>query len=463
MTQLLDLPTELVTQIIAHLSGRTNDLCNLCLVSLIMKSITEPILYYLYSYEMFKQAYSFRPFLRTIIRRPELAAHVRVAKIRVWNTPQDVDLFMNEPDPHLPADLRLFIEAGNAGDVPLSTEPAWFGSITRGVEDAEVMLLVSRLPKLQELHLRLPPSSRNRWTFVINEAKKALSREPAMFKSFKRLCVENGAGEGGFQLIRMTPFFRLPSLRTFEAYQCQDGPLTPLDFEKFAEKFRGSFSITSINIEWSSLSAEAVTAIITSCKMLRSFKYSHHYKVVSRLSTDQFSTLELVNALRAHRDTLEIMKLDLHSGWDPQMWLRLIEEEDDFRLGDIRDFTRLAVLDVEETALLTEDPSRQITNRPFVEAMPSSLEKLVVRSCSELILPHLQALATARKEYLQSLKRVEVTAIKEVVANVVTYNGKFWDEEDALSKAFKPDVEFKMKKKVDNGVWPCPLPSWRAS
>ena len=464
MARLLDLPTELITQIISNLSGRAHDLCCLSLVSWTVHTITEPILYGIYSHETLKQAYSFRPFLRTIVRYPKLASHVRLAKIRSWRTAQNVHSFLDEAVPPSGKDLHLFIEA--AKSVPLNAEAGWHELISRGTEDAEVMLLVSQLPNLQELHLALPPQSPLRWMFVVNEANKALRGEAAAFDSLKALCVENDANEGGFQLVTVAPFFKLPSLRTFQAYQCQDGSWTAEKYSAFAEKNIGKFCITSINIEWSMLSIEAVNALVRGCKALKSFKYSHHYKVGSRLSTEQFTTRELIRALENHCETLEHFRLDLHSGWDPQMWLRLMEEEDDFRLGDIRNFTKLVTLDVEQTALLTEDPKRQTNSRPFVEMMPSSLQMLTIRSCSDSIVPHMQNLSILCKDFLPQLKQVEITAIKEVVSNVITYNAKIWSERWTLTKAFSPSVDFRMKEKINtgaglNGFWPLPPPTWR--
>ncbi|OCL07136.1 hypothetical protein AOQ84DRAFT_223168 [Glonium stellatum] len=313
----------------------------------------------------------------------------------------------------------------------------------------------------------MPPSSPLRWMFIVSEANKALRGEAAAFCSLKTLCIENGACEGGFQLVTIAPFFKLPSLRTFQAYQCQDGSWIAENYNTFAEKNIGKFCITSINIEWSMLSIEAINALIRGCKALRSFQYSHHYKVGSRLSAEQFTTRELIRALGNHCKTLEYFRLDLHSGWDPQMWLRLIEEEDDFRLGDIRNFTKLATLDVEQTALLTEDPKKQISNRPFVEMMPSSLQSLTIRSCSDSIIPHIRDLSIWHKDFLPQLKQVEITAIKEVISDVVTYNAKIWSERRAFTGAFSPSVDFNVKEKFDtgaslNGFWPLPPPTWRS-
>jgi hypothetical protein len=425
--------------------------------------ITKATLYGTYSYELFQQAYSFRPFLRTILRDPQLSTYVRIGKLRVWRTAADVYSFLNEPDPPRREDLQLFVDAGRY--VSLNSEPDWYESIIRGVEDAEVMLLVSQLPNLQELHLAMPPSTRLRWHFVLNEAQKARNGVSAMYHSLRKLCVENGAGEGGFQVGTLAPFLALPSLRTFEAYQCQEGLWTAANFNNFAEQNQGTFGVTSINLEWSTLSIEAITAIITSCKALKIFKFSHHWKTASRLTHDQFTTSQLIEALSIHQDTLEHLKLDLHSGWDPQLWLPLLDEER-FRFGDLRQFHKLITLDAEQTALMTENPEAQLSSGHFGEILPASLETLIIRSCSDLVYPFISELAQAYNQILPRIKTLRLTATKELRAGFAVSNPRLWTQRNFLKGQFDPHVDFNIDEKPDNstglsGFRP-PPPSWRS-
>ncbi|KAF2488522.1 hypothetical protein BU16DRAFT_568397 [Lophium mytilinum] len=468
MPELLDLPNELVDQVVSNLSGHKTDLCNLSLVSRRVRNITKATLYGLYSYELFQQAYSFRPFLRTILRDPMLASYTRTAKIRVWRTAADIYSFLNEPDPPRREDLQLFVDAGRY--VSLNSEPDWYESIIRGVEDAEVMLLVSQLPNLRELHLAMPPSTRLRWHFVSNEAQKARHGLPAMYHSLTRLCVENGAGEGGFQVGTLAPFLGLPSLRIFEAYQCQsqNGLWTAANFNAFAEQNIAAFGITSINLEWSILSIEAITALITSCKALKSFKYTHHYRAAPRLSIDQFDARQLIKVLSRHCETLEHLELGLQSGWDPHRVQLLVHMlvAGNFRLGDLRPFRKLATLDCEQTAFMTTTPGLQSSSRPWTELLPTSLKKLVIRACDDDIVPCLSTLASSHKTDFPLLGKVQVTAPPRKVMSREAEANDVWYRKEHLEDKFGPDVDFKVEEwsgySVGLSGFIPPPPSWRS-
>lgn len=467
MAHLLDLPNELLDQIISQLRGRCADLCSLSLVSRRLYDLTKSTLYSIYSWKVFDENYSFRPFIRSILEDRQLATHVRVAKIREWQTDHAYSSMVETPAlaRRSREDLNLFLEAGRY--VPLKSEPDWHSSMTQVSEDAEVMLLLAQLANLQELHMAMPPTTRLRFQFVLSEAQKARRGVPAMYHSLRKLSVENGASDGGFQLGTLAPFLALPSLRVLELYRCKVGTWTIENFQDFGEANQGVFGITSINLEWSSLNVEAITALIRSCKALKSFSFSHFWGTDPIHGEDQFKTRELMEALGYHKDTLEHLRLDLHTGWDSRLWLALLQEED-FRYGDLRRFHKLTTLDAEESEFISRNPALQNSNGPMAAILTGCIETLIIRSCSDLICPYLLNLTSSYKNHLPRLKEIRITSIKErkTMMTELSFNSTLWNQQDYLKKLFGPDVAFEIKMKPDDkaggitGFHP-PVPSWR--
>ena len=78
------LPNELLLQIISF-SNTTDTLYNFCLCSRWFCSIAQPILYRNYDQHSDWEKSYYRPFLRTLIDRPDLASQVKSLLVYDWH------------------------------------------------------------------------------------------------------------------------------------------------------------------------------------------------------------------------------------------------------------------------------------------------------------------------------------------------------------------------------------------
>jgi hypothetical protein len=169
MISLDDLPNEILCQIMSYLEGRRKYqplLKSLCLASRRIRAVTEPVLYSYFNDGIQNERSPIlhfnsrcRSFLRSILKRPELAKYTRRAIVGPWYT------FRNDSPNWFDTsaeDLALFHSAASRFGLDKSQE--WLRQLAKAsTEEAELYLLICSLQSLESLTLNIPDRPASYW------------------------------------------------------------------------------------------------------------------------------------------------------------------------------------------------------------------------------------------------------------------------------------------------------------
>ncbi|KAF2135522.1 uncharacterized protein K452DRAFT_293161 [Aplosporella prunicola CBS 121167] len=432
MAGLSDLPLELVLWVFSYVDDIA-DLLNLSLVCKAVNIHVEPLVYRYYtnSDRDFTESgsRSMRAFFRTLAIRPELALHVKSVDFYPWHIKRD----FKEPEwdykpKRMPDQVfETYVNAAKKAQImdaaqdcyslrPMRQlnpwESFWFDDsdddsdghrrrshptrstpsvgdphdialarcLRQGIQEAEVIVLLSQLSRLEEMNLR-------GWPGGSLSMQKLFSRTPHGFSALKKLRVSGIDGELEFLLAELAPVLRLPSMRTLEAYcatdQDDDGRRKILAFEP------GSLSLTNIFLEFCAFSQHSIANLLKGCKALEKFTYITGGPSIGPY---QFTAPELREALLCQKGTLKYFYLDLSMEWS---YL------DDYGIiGSLTEFEKLEELTMDYGALRAHMSILDVwtggdeghtmhahLDQSLGEQLPRSLQRLNIIATSHIIVP----------------------------------------------------------------------------
>jgi hypothetical protein len=224
---LLDLPNEILVDVFRLIK----DPCALAQISLSchrLHEVVEPLLWHSFQgdghFEDFpRNPKDLKPFLLSILQRPELGSLVRVLKVA--NIQSSLAKVRSEDDLQKcdPND-RLLISNAVCQLSPPNPEK-WFSAIYTGVSEVYFALLLSKLPKLETLYLGISwdsmPSMPLFDTFARIAVTERNSAEPVYLRGLTRLDVDWGVDQDddSFELNEYKELLSLPSLKEFYGTQ----------------------------------------------------------------------------------------------------------------------------------------------------------------------------------------------------------------------------------------------------
>lgn len=243
--------------------------------------------------------------------------------------------------------------------------------------------------------------------------------ESRLYRSF--ILVGHYTNDFCFTLDCVSPFFRLPSLTTFQVHACGG-------MDEFHHPV-GVSSVTDIDLMCSILEAQEISLLIGVCKALRSFRFQYGCVTIWPDIEAEIEHLDLVaigTALRHHKHSLEVLRID---DMDNE-YIR--NSPPSGAIGSLKDFEKLVSLDLEQHYLLgpvevgsgrepeTSDSSgngAEPVNGQTINAnqqirlldlLPPSLEALVLRDCDVTIVPQLCDIYARGSRQLPNLKRIGI-------------------------------------------------------
>ena len=420
MAYLQNLSTELIVSILSHVSN-IRTLYNLSLVSKDLHILTESFLYQKYENtgrgpEDFRH---FLPFLRTIVRSPSLAQHVKCVALRGWETDEIVALRGYSDMRALQLceeDLQLYIDAIKRLKAP--EEAGWISAISESRdgfpseyrdEDAFVALLLSQLSNLEELQLsEVPYLSSRTWSVADLAGQKQCQssfNELHPLSNLRKLQVRSNDSKYGFNIEDIWPLLRLPSLRTFDALRCQWD-------ERVWERSPNNSLMHTIILEQCAFTAKALELLVAPCKALKVFRFSHGQLHANNITP--FTAKQAIEILQPHQSTIEDLKLDLDEEWE--VWPKQGWESyqiSDTMVNTLSNFQNLVSLEAGQQSLLgihylKLDTTSPESVRRLTEILPPSLEYLSLLFCDMRIEASLFELAIVRESKFPHLLTMRI-------------------------------------------------------
>ncbi|OCL13098.1 hypothetical protein AOQ84DRAFT_385636 [Glonium stellatum] len=377
-----DLPSELIIDILSQIK-RKRDLLNVSLTCKAFSKLAEPFIYRQYrNVHVLSEWISFRPFLRRIISRPDLAAHIKLVELRSWTTrlrgpyedeqmsQDDLSTFLvaaqqarlienivtpvvlNFPD----SDDEWDDEEDDAQDdfEGMTFDERFCTALDLAIEDVQVVLLLSLLPNVEEIILRYLPWDHLPWD--------CLAGTTHGFQCLRRLSIKINP-LASWQPARIAPVLCLPSLRVLEG----SGFYRPNETDSSWSFPPRSLALTKIHLEICSIGILNLKSLLQGCKNLESFYYHtlghpNEYITYARMS----------DTLQCQKPSLKHLSLTFNSA-----------SQDIF--GSLAEFNHLASLQMEARMLFSLQPvikasQPNITNltQSLHDLLPASLEKLVL-------------------------------------------------------------------------------------
>jgi hypothetical protein len=384
---LQNLPTEVLVAIFSFVQD-SQSVLNLCLQSHFFKEIAEPVLYTNFTGpdgNKFGRTKQTRAFHLAILRRPELAQHVRSMSLQAhWTElgscpPEVLDGFKSKEL------ALLFPEAQKS--TTSSTYRNWLSYVEEGPEEA---LLLTAVPKLENLHLSMG------WYPVrYLETVFSLAREHDVdfLKRLHGLKIIYRASGRGLNLSNFVQLLRLPSLEKFEAryvsIELDDERQRSTLYREEASRPRqyefqpDSLSFQTLKLYESAICGQAMLKILNACKALKIFHYSNGSP---GRGYEQFSPAQLYPGLSKHKNILEEIRLmDISA--------TISGPDGDHVLGSFADFPLLKSVGAEQTVLVGRPaPSRNCNGCRFFECCWSRPACM----CSRLNLQDLPSLIKSR-------------------------------------------------------------------
>lgn len=380
---LLTLSAELLLCVASFLQQQ--ELLNVSLTCKHLQSTTEPELFREYS-NVSRHRRSFLPFLRRIIRQPNLGKQIRQLNLRSWTT---IDTFRNrdfELDgiTHINrherqefggirgtkltvADYTLLVQTARDTEViqkilpfdrstchpkiadktkSVTTEPPDLGGthafdrtfcerLRAGSEDPLVVLLIALLPNVREIVLDGVPGDVH-----------ALHWQPKHgFPVLRKLTACAIEGELHWPLTFFQPLLASGRLRFLKVSHATSGCLQLTDREPMAQELpplallSGTLTLERIELENCCLRASDLRSLFQGCCSLKSFLYTSRTCEVGPWSP---SPAKFVELLRPHENTLHALILDLD--------IDRYEDKTDDRLALIQSLAHMTALRVLVTA-----------------------------------------------------------------------------------------------------------------
>ncbi|KAF2103872.1 hypothetical protein NA57DRAFT_70081 [Rhizodiscina lignyota] len=410
------LPAELLVEIVDFIN-EVSSFATLAATCKTFNRIATPFLYASYTNVrgnttgrfLLSSRYSFKPFVRTVLERPDLAALCKEVDIRHWSTLSLIGSNVWEPEPISGEELVLFKKGAvaanildsdiyihentdqddSSSDEYINSDDMEFEtSLKKGSEDALLIIMLAHLPRLETLMFRGMPEE----AYKGLSWDRYLSRTTHNFKFLKTLVCGNVETEGEWELGQVSFFFRLPSFRYFVGRNINQ-PSRMKDW-KCAP---GNSAVTTICLPMCSMSLKALRTLIASCAALEHFEYARNLDI---WDPNPLRASDVVGALLYWKDTLQRLTLTF-TGRDAELL-------DPSNIGDVRLFSRITHLHVDWF---------QLRNSDVCKLLPESLVHLTVNDPDPRALSAFTSLAIYGRNSCPNLKRVEFSCDEEMNIN----------------------------------------------
>jgi hypothetical protein len=347
---LQNLPTEILIAIFREIQD-PQSLLNICLQSRYFNEVAEPVLYANFSGpdgHEFRRTKSTKAFHSALLRKPELAQHVRSMSIQahwtqIYNcSPEVLKAFASKELAKLFPDAHTLTKNG-------TPSKHW---LAQNLEGPEECLLLTGVPKLETLHLSVGwyPVELFEKLFTL-----ACDEKATFLKRLRNLRIVYRNSGRGLNLSNYLPLLRLPSLSTVEAFHVSielddERQRLSLSAEHRLHQYRwqpNSLNFETLKFHESAICGQHMCNLLHACKTLKVFQYSSGSP---NRGYEQFSPSQLYPGLIKHRHTLEVIRLiDIST---------IAGRENERSLGSFAEFPRLKIVGAEQ---------EQLVGRPALE------------------------------------------------------------------------------------------------
>lgn len=313
-------------------------------------------------------------FLRSVLKRPELARAVRSLYFDCWQDgPSTGDAKITGEDRE---SFHGWTESISKSDDEFAD---WKHDLQNGISEAWIALLLPLARNLRHLRLIYPKDN----NYLDRTLQRAVSGEYSAFQSLQEVSLSHLGGDaddtkGSFRPSQILPFFQLPLMRSISADTVMESNSTQEDRGMSeVDPLTDASSISEITLSEGN-GAKGMKSLIASCPSLKTFKYQHSDL---HLHAEGYQPSAFYRSLVGNRSTLQTLWLD-SCGHHLPFTITGINETHDEWFGSLAEFTALKDLRIRLPNLLDIRYQPEPTT-PLPEVLPQSLESLYVEGCKE--------------------------------------------------------------------------------
>jgi hypothetical protein len=441
-----DLPDELAVKFIEYVRA-TQTLYNLALTSHRMYRISLPFLYARISHYMYQEPGRLHSAIRTLIRRPDLAAKVQYLALR---DPIQNDSFF---------DLRswqIWAKVKYNATLEAKDNSAFFSAANNLIgnlssrdniihqEEAHAALLVALVTDLKHLHIENPnlvnEPSRFGMDHLILDILQPQIKNGTILQKLEKLTAVTArleGGQGGFRLASIASFFLLPKIRSITGVACFE-PEDDL-FVNFDPPRRSS-TVRELRFLRSAICPLGLSEMLDCCEAVEIFDCDWAGLSVGWV---EINFPLLLEGLESHKGTLTELTLDTAKHFDS--W----PERDDGLVPPLgpalKTFEKLRKLDVPASALIGYDESNVGGYDALKELLPPNLEELKLNEFAPRLLEMVLDLVPHVTTLVPKLRALTISRIHAGDAEVE-------DNLEAKLAEAAPDVKlsFVDKREIDH-------------
>ena len=351
-------------------------------------------------------------FLRSVLKRPELARAVRSLSFDRWQ-----DGLSTGNAKIIGEDCESFHRWTESVSKSNNEFTDWKQDLQNGVSEAWIALLLPLARNLRHLRLIYPKDN----NYLDRTLQRAVSGEYSAFQSLQEVSLshldcDSDDTRGSFLPSQILPFFQLPLMRKISADTVMESNSAQEDRGMSeADPLTDASSISEITLNTGN-GAKGMKSLIASCPSLKSFKYQHSD---SHLHAEAYQPSAFYRSLVRNKSTLQTLWLD-SCGHHLPFTIAGVNETHDEWFGSLAEFTALKDLRIRLPNLLDIRYQLEPTT-PLPDVLPQSLESLYVEGCKEnslsVLLKQVQMVLGQRASRFPKLNRIDI-------------EGFFHDDED---------------------------------
>ena len=281
-----------------HVPDQVDDLLSACLVSRRFRDMAQPFIFqHFWEDNIDGNLSTTVSFAKALCTRPDLGKHVKYMTFSAGPVPISDSPVLNDKD------LAFF--EGVVKNLKLAQrEEAWI----RGLKTSDIgmwaALLLNKTPNL--LDLDLPAGQFSLWPIT-----EILNRNPSLLSQLENVGFECDDDYHGYNIGEYERFLTFPKLKSV---MFEHGDLDDASFP--SSWAPGSLNLTDVMFENCFVDAGAIKKFMQACKKMKSFSYENFNldpedgRALDDSDVKEFNAVEIQDAVRLHKDTLEHFRLD---------------------------------------------------------------------------------------------------------------------------------------------------------
>lgn len=399
-------------------------------------------------------------FVRTLIARPELQAHVRFVNVVPGRSDPENLIFKQSFTDQDRTRLFRALEPISTNtwegcDFHQHLHPSYVGWSSLLGWSTLVTLLLS-LPQLQELHIpdfgradvghldpiycMLQRAAKLQETPVSSLLAVQKPLLPLAMQNLRRLSIGWDGGKrkdpkndwGSIDIKHAIPWLTLRSIESFHGIELRTDPVAPQSWQRW-NGFEVALGITELKLSRCNLTKETLFDFLTPFKRLVSFHYEEGGSDVGAYDCDPRGVLPALSHL--HSTLKKFTFINRHTTYDSQM--------ERATLGSFAAFTKLEDIDTMAFSLIPSNVSeRELEEKQrlcLFEILPPTLKHLKIREFEtrDRTLIHVSKMIKLKKYFAPSLNKIILERKGDIFAD-----GEInWIWKGLKSMGVKPEME----------------------